>query len=194
MVDEHTDEEYLEEDEESENEKSKEEDETEAEDTEEEASLEDLAGQPAHYEGEFQETFFDNSPTGDFAVPVLEQGETANAPDLERATADAPRSSANAKTENENPYIDYNAQGTYDNEKRGEERFDIRRGLIADTSELNAPVLRPFAFAGGQGGGGEGVRDDLANFRDDQRKYQEASEDDRSQPFARGRRRKERIF
>ena len=158
-----------------------------------EFDLEELTEQASEPQESFQEQFFDNDSTGDFAAPVLEQGEVPEA-NLEAVTADAPSVPA---TDNENPYLDPGAQGSsdsYDNDIRGGEKFEIGREFIADTSQINAPVLRPFAPSGGYGDDSGSIGDELAGFRENQRQYQEASEDDRSPPFARGRRKKDKIF
>ncbi len=132
---------------------------------------------------------------GEFVAPVLEASETPQEiQTLEDVTQDAPATSNSNNSGQQNiPYADFSQSEQSDREyearREMETRFVPTNGLIADTSDTINPIRDPYPR--GLGGGmnqGWDSRDELAEFAEEQKKYQEKIDDETSLPFRRSRR------
>lgn len=173
------------------------------------ASLEEMAVQP-EVKDKFEGSEFValDSSSGEFVAPVLAPDDTAT-PNLEVATDSLPipavssvdagggqvysstSSGYSTDTEYEGATASYETlEGRRREREERRERFDIRGGLIADTSDLSPRMAQTVPIAQGPRGGMRETRgqDDIEEFVKQQRKYREA-EEDKAPTFLRRRRR-----
>lgn len=132
---------------------------------------------------------------GEFVAPVLEFSEVPQEiTNLEDATQDAPTRQNSSNSGQQNiPYADFSqseqSEREYEARKEMETRFVPTNGLIADTSDTINPIRDPYPRGLGGGMNSDwGSRDELADFAEEQKKYQEKIDDETSLPFRRSRR------
>ena len=134
---------------------------------------------------------------GEFVAPVLEASETPQEiQTLEDVTQNAPATSnSNSPSQQNISYADFSqseqSEREYEARREMETRFVPTDGLIAGTSDTITPIRDPYPR--GLGGGMNqnwAPGDELAEFSEEQKKYQEKIEDETSLPFRRSRRTK----